>query len=42
LDKFEQLGIPLAPLTKYDVVPGQTPEEYEQYWMDHDPRDVDD
>ncbi|KAJ5669695.1 hypothetical protein N7462_010765 [Penicillium macrosclerotiorum] len=41
LDKYEQLGIPLAPLTKYETVPGQTPEEYEQYWREHDPRDVD-
>ncbi|KAJ5380728.1 uncharacterized protein N7496_003156 [Penicillium cataractarum] len=42
LDKYEQLGIPLAPLTHYDIIPGQTAEEYEQYWRDHDPRDVDD
>lgn len=42
LDKYEHLGIPLAPVTRYEIVPGQTPEEYEQYWMDHDPRDVDD
>lgn len=42
LDKFEQLGIPLAPLTHYDAVSGQTQEEYEEYWNTHDPRDVDD
>ncbi|KAJ5811779.1 hypothetical protein N7474_008080 [Penicillium riverlandense] len=41
LDKFEQLGIPLAPLTHYDPVSGQTPEEYEEYWNTHEPRDVD-
>ncbi|OQD87530.1 hypothetical protein PENANT_c005G07289 [Penicillium antarcticum] len=41
LDKYEQLGIPLAPLTRYENVSGQTPEEYEQYWKEHDPRDVD-
>ncbi|KAJ5632846.1 hypothetical protein N7490_009185 [Penicillium lividum] len=41
LDKYEQLGIPLAPLTRYENVPGQTPEEYKQYWKVHEPRDVD-
>ncbi|KAJ5131488.1 uncharacterized protein N7515_007527 [Penicillium bovifimosum] len=42
LDKYEQLGIPLAPLSRYEIVSGQTPEEYEQYWREHEPRDVDD
>jgi len=42
LDKYEQLGIPLAPLSRYEIVSGQTPEEYEQYWKEHEPRDVDD
>ncbi|KGO44629.1 Eukaryotic molybdopterin oxidoreductase [Penicillium expansum] len=41
LDKYEQQGIPLAPLSRYEIVSGQTPEEYEQYWKKHDPRDVD-
>ncbi|KAI2794524.1 hypothetical protein POX_a01123 [Penicillium oxalicum] len=42
LEQFEHLGIPLAPLTRYEAVSSQTPEEYEQFWRDHDPRDVDD
>ncbi|KAI9046073.1 sulfite oxidase [Aspergillus affinis] len=42
LDKMEQLGIPLAPLTRYEIVPSQTMEEYNQYWKEHEPRDVDD
>ncbi|KAL5362234.1 molybdopterin binding oxidoreductase [Aspergillus floccosus] len=42
IDKYEQLGIPLAPLSRYEIVPSQTEEEYEQYWRTHDPRDVDD
>ncbi|KAJ5805970.1 Eukaryotic molybdopterin oxidoreductase [Penicillium pulvis] len=41
LDKYEQLGVPLAPLTRYEIVPGQTDEEYEEYWKAHEPRDVD-
>jgi len=41
LERYEQLGIPLAPLTQYQAVSTQTPEEYEQYWKEHDPRDVD-
>ncbi|RAL03874.1 sulfite oxidase [Aspergillus ibericus CBS 121593] len=42
IEKMEHLGIPLAPLTFYQPIPGQTPEEYEQFWREHDPRDVDD
>ncbi|GFG26092.1 sulfite oxidase, mitochondrial [Aspergillus udagawae] len=43
IEKMEQLGIPLAPLTRYQAVPSQTwEEEYDQYWREHDPRDVDD
>ena len=42
IEKMEHLGIPLAPLTFYQPVPGQTEEEYEQFWREHDPRDVDD
>ncbi|KAL4861712.1 hypothetical protein BDV12DRAFT_190904 [Aspergillus spectabilis] len=42
LDKYEQLGIPLAPLTRYEIVSDQTAEGYEQYWKEHEPRDVDD
>jgi sulfite oxidase len=38
--KFEQMGIPLAPLTRYDAVPGLTDEELDEYWKIH-PRDVD-
>jgi sulfite oxidase len=41
LDKYEQLGIPLAPLSRYEIVSGQTQEEYEEYWKKHEPRDVD-
>ncbi|KAJ5493172.1 hypothetical protein N7539_001918 [Penicillium diatomitis] len=40
LDKMDQLGIPLAPLTKYQAVPIQSDEEYLQYWRDHEPYDV--
>jgi sulfite oxidase len=39
--KMEQLGIPLAPVTQYKPLSTQTMEEYEQYWTEHDPRDVD-
>jgi sulfite oxidase len=41
LDKYEQMGVPLAPLTRYEIVPSQTDKEYAQYWKDHEPRDVD-
>ncbi|KAJ9210445.1 hypothetical protein DTO166G4_7912 [Paecilomyces variotii] len=41
LDKYDQLGIPLAPLTRYEIIQSQTPEEYEEYWRTHEPRDVD-
>ncbi|KAL4782596.1 Oxidoreductase, molybdopterin-binding domain-containing protein [Aspergillus varians] len=40
LDKMDQLGIPLAPLTRYQIVPNQSKEEYEQYWREHEPRDA--
>lgn len=40
IEKFEQMGIPLAPLTRYDAVPGLTDEELAEYWKTY-PRDVD-
>ncbi|GAT28796.1 sulfite reductase [Aspergillus luchuensis] len=42
IEKMEHLGIPLAPLTFYQPVPGQTQDEYEEFWRTHDPRDADD
>ncbi|KAJ5888953.1 Eukaryotic molybdopterin oxidoreductase [Penicillium taxi] len=41
IEKFEKMGIPLGPVTRYDAVSSQTDEEYAQYWKTHDPRDVD-
>ncbi|RHZ64504.1 hypothetical protein CDV55_105713 [Aspergillus turcosus] len=41
INKMEQLGIPLAPVTRYQPLSTQSMEEYEQYWKEHDPRDVD-
>ncbi|RAK80134.1 sulfite oxidase [Aspergillus fijiensis CBS 313.89] len=40
LAKFEELGIPLAPLTHYDAVPSLSDKELDEYWKTH-PRDVD-
>lgn len=42
LDEFEQRGIPLIPITRPTPFKVQTPEEYEAYWAENDPRDVDD
>ncbi|KAJ5231637.1 Eukaryotic molybdopterin oxidoreductase [Penicillium citrinum] len=42
LEKYEQKGVPLAPLTRYETIPVQTLAEYEHFWKTHDPRDVDD
>ncbi|CAI7628410.1 unnamed protein product [Penicillium pancosmium] len=42
LDKYDQMGVPLAPLTRYEVMPVQSSDEYEAFWNTHDPRDVDD
>jgi sulfite oxidase len=41
LDKWEHLGIPLAPLTKPEEFT-QSWDEYEEFWKKNDPRDVDD
>ncbi|KAJ5449584.1 uncharacterized protein N7458_006033 [Penicillium daleae] len=40
LSQFEQHKIDLAPLTRYDAVPGMTDVELGEYWEAH-PRDVD-
>ncbi|KAF7588549.1 hypothetical protein BBP40_005538 [Aspergillus hancockii] len=42
LEKFEHTGTPLAPLTWPEEFQTQTWEEYEKFWKEHDPRDVDD
>jgi sulfite oxidase len=42
LDKFEQTGSPLAPLTWPEEFQTQSWEEYKKFWEEHDPRDVDD
>lgn len=42
LDKYDQLGVPLAPLTRYEIIPVQSAAEYEHFWDTHEPRDVDD
>jgi sulfite oxidase len=42
LDKYDQMGVPLAPLTRYEIMPIQNADEYEVFWNTHDPRDVDD
>lgn len=42
LEKMDHLGIPVAPLTRYQIIPSQTMEEYEKFWKEHEPRDVDD
>lgn len=42
LDKYDQMGVPLAPLTRYEVMPVQSSDEYEVFWNTHDPRDVED
>jgi sulfite oxidase len=36
------MGVPLAPLTRYEIMPIQNADEYEVFWNTHDPRDVDD
>jgi sulfite oxidase len=41
LEKFDHLGIPLAPLTQPEEFQTQSWEEYEKFWKEHDPRDVD-
>ncbi|KAI4211567.1 MAG: hypothetical protein LQ351_005608 [Letrouitia transgressa] len=42
LDKFQQLNAHLAPLTCPEDFSTQTREEYEQFWKENEPRDVDD
>lgn len=42
LEKFEHLGVPLAPLTWPEDIETQSMEEFEKFWKEHDPRDVDD
>jgi sulfite oxidase len=41
LEKFEHLGAALAPLTWPEEFETQSLEEYEKFWKEHDPRDVD-
>jgi sulfite oxidase len=41
LEKFEQSGAALAPLTWPVELETQSWEEYEKFWKEHDPRDVD-
>jgi sulfite oxidase len=41
LEKFEHLGAALAPLTWPEELETQSWEEYEKFWKEHDPRDVD-
>lgn len=42
LEKFKQLGVPLAPLTWPEDIVTESWEEYDEFWKTHDPRDVDD
>ena len=42
LEKIAQKGISPAPLTFYDGIYIQTPQEYEQFWDENEPRDVED
>lgn len=42
LAQFEKRGVPFAPLTRPTEFPYQEEEEYEKYWANTDPRDVDD
>ena len=42
MEKFERLNAPLAPITCPEDFPTQTWEEYEQFWKENEPRDVDD
>jgi sulfite oxidase len=36
-----KLEIPLAPITRYEIVPTMSDEEIEKYWEKHEPRDAD-
>jgi sulfite oxidase len=42
LEEFEKRGIPFTPLTRPTEFPVQNMRDYEKYWEEHDPRDVDD
>jgi sulfite oxidase len=42
LEEFEMRGIPFVPITRPTPFKIQPDEEYEKYWSEHDPRDVDD
>jgi len=42
LNFLEERGIPLAPITRYEIVQTQTESEYDQYWREHEPRDPSD
>ncbi|KAL5338356.1 molybdopterin binding oxidoreductase [Aspergillus crustosus] len=42
LELMHRIGVPLAPLTRYQIVPAQSWEEYERYWRHHEPRDAPD
>lgn len=39
---LEKKGVPLVPITRPTEFPLQSSEEYEAFWENHDPRDVDD
>ena len=41
LRRFEETGSPLAPLTWPEEFPTQSREDYERFWRENDPRDVD-
>ena len=40
LEEFAERGIPLTPITRPTPFHLQTQEEYEKFWAEHDPRDV--
>jgi len=42
LQEFEERGQSFAPITRPTEFPTQSEEDYEKFWEDHDPRDVED
>jgi sulfite oxidase len=42
LDEFEKRGLPFVPITRPTAFKIQSDEDYEKFWAEHDPRDVDD
>lgn len=42
LEFLDDRIIPLAPITRYEIVQTQTESEYNQYWREHEPRDPSD